>query len=58
MSVRGKKHGSLFLFSDGALFNQIQTELDYKTMFPKSSVDTHSFRIGGASLAAQSGVPP
>ena len=58
LSVRGLSWGPLFLFSDGVFLTRARLSSLIKLCFPQVSLDTHSFRIGGASLAAQSGVPP
>ena len=58
LSVRGRGWGPLFLFSDGSFLTRARLSSLIKLCFPSVSLDTHSFRIGGASLAAQSGVPP
>ena len=58
LSVLGYKDGPLFKFSDGAFLTRHSICRCIKVCFPNQNVNTHSFRIGGASLAAQSGISP
>ena len=57
LAVRGLS-GPLFVFSDGSHLTRHRLSGLIQQCFPNMSLDTHSFRIGGASLAAQSGIPP
>ena len=59
LRIRGNIHGPLFLFSDQSFLTRCKLSVFIKECFPNSTnLNTHSFRIGGASAAAQAGVPP
>ena len=58
LSVRGSVLGPLFIFSNGSFLTRNKLSSLIKNCFPNLSLDTHSLRIGGATLAAQSGVSP
>ena len=46
----------LFLFTDGHLLTRRSVSNILHSCFPGITLDTHSFRIGGASAAASAGV--
>ena len=48
--------GPLFLFTDGHLLTRRSVSNILHSCFPGITLDTHSFRIGGASAAASAGV--
>ena len=57
-SLRGSKTGPFFILSNGQHLTRKHIVLLLKCSLPKSiNLNTHSFRIGGASAAAANGVP-
>ena len=58
LSVRGSVLGPLFIFSDGSFLTRNKLSSLIKNCFPNLFLDTHSLRIGGATLASQLGVSP
>ena len=56
LAVRGSQVGPLFVFSDGTFLTRNGLSDIIKSCFPNQNFNTHSFRIGGASAAAQAGV--
>ena len=57
LSLRGPASGPLFTFQDGSLLTRTVMSNLLATCFPGSSLDTHSFRIGGASALSSGGLP-
>ena len=49
--------GPLFQFSDGSFLTRNFLSVLLSACFPEASINTHSFRIGGASTAASVGIP-
>lgn len=58
LTCRGLQAGPLFTFSNGSLLTRIELSKFLTLCFPSIlNINTHSFRIGGASALAQAGVP-
>ena len=53
--TRGNTEGPLFMFQDGSLLTRSVMSTMLSSCFPGLSLNTHSFRIGGASSAASNG---
>ena len=51
------KQGPLFTFRDGSFLTRSRLESVVKAALPDVNLNTHSFRIGGASAAAAAGIP-
>ena len=50
-------NGPLFFFYNGTLLTRRCISNFIETVLPNSNLNTHSFRIGGASAAAALGIP-
>ena len=58
IKLRGYFQGPLFVFSSGAFLTRADIVKLLKDCLPASvNINTHSFRIGGASAAASAGLP-
>ena len=57
LQIHPRKTGPLFTFSDGTYLTRAYLSNLIQTVFPGVNLNTHSFRIGGASAAAAAGVP-
>ena len=57
LRLRGRAPGPLFIFSDGSFLTRSRLSVFIQSVFPSSNLNTHSFRIGGASAAASAGIP-
>ena len=57
VSFRGTSSGPLFLFENGSFLTRRKLSAVLHRIFPTANIDTHSFRIGGASAAASAGIP-
>ena len=57
LSLRVLAAGQLFTLQDGSLLTRTFMSNLFATCFPGSSLDTHSFRIGGASVLSSGGLP-
>lgn len=56
--LRGRRQGPLFIFSNGAFLTRSDIVKLLRDGLPASvNINTHSFRIGGASAAASAGLP-
>ena len=51
------RQGPLFTFRDGSFLTRSRLESVVKAAIPDINLNTHSFRIGGASAAAAAGIP-
>ena len=49
--------GPLFTYSDGSYLTQNRVSLMLRSCFGNCRINTHSFRIGGASTMASAGIP-
>ena len=49
--------GPLFAYADGSFLTRNRLSRVIKSAIPDTNLDTHSFRIGGASAAAAAGIP-
>ena len=49
--------GPLFAYADGTFLTRNRLSRVIKLAIPNTNLDTHSFRIGGASAAAAAGIP-
>ena len=56
-SVRPQVSGPAFVFADGSFLTRNCLSAILSSCFPSVSLNTHSFRIGGASTAASIGIP-
>ena len=56
LQLRGDSRGPLFTFQDGSQLTRLVMSNLLSTCFPDCSLDSHSFRIGGASAAASGGL--
>ena len=56
ISSRGNAEGPLFRFQDGSYLTRSVFSSLLSSCFPGLSLNTHSFRIGGASAAASNGL--
>ena len=58
LSVRPSTHGPLFAFSNGDFLTRAWVVAILRVAFPaEPNLNTHSFRIGGASALAEAGIP-
>ncbi|MEO2151204.1 MAG: hypothetical protein ABGW50_00895 [Thermococcus sp.] len=58
LAARSPSPGPLFLFADGSFLTRADIVVLLRRAFPaEPSLNTHSFRIGGASALAAAGVP-
>ena len=58
MRVRPSAPGPLFIFANGHYLTRGDIVFILRTVFPaQTSLNTHSFRIGGASALASAGLP-
>lgn len=57
LSVSSSPNGPVFRFADGTFLTRSFLSSLLSSCFPETSINTHSFRIGGASTAASVGIP-
>ena len=56
IGIHSNPNGPLFIFTNGNLLTRRSVSVILHQCFPGVTMDTHSFRIGGASAAASAGV--
>ena len=56
LQIRGCLPGPLFVFRDGRYLTRRYLAVLVQSALPRSHLNTHSFRIGGASAAAAAGI--
>ena len=56
IQLRGSGPGPLYQFRDGSYLTRRYLSQMLQTEFPNANLNTHSFRIGGASAAAAAGI--
>ena len=54
--VRGVQAGPMFVFDNGSFLTRRTLSSVLQRIFPGANINTHSFRIGGASAAASAGI--
>ena len=57
LEMRGFEEGPLFIYSDNSFLTRNRLSSILSHCFPNECLNTHSFRIGGASSAAKLGIP-
>ena len=55
--LRGTRSGPLFIFENGSFLTRCRLSSMLQRVFPFANINTHSFRIGGASAASSAGIP-
>lgn len=54
---RGSRLGPLFMYENGSFLTRCKLSAMLQRFFPAANINTHSFRIGGASAASSAGIP-
>ena len=54
---RGSQLGPLYTYQNGSFLTRSRLSTMLQRIFPAAHINTHSFRIGGASAASSAGIP-